>query len=132
MRRRAKWIIAAAVLMAVAGGTAYGVSSMVNRAATGHITVDQLRYLDQSALSQPLRVGGKVQPGSINWDPGTGAVRFSLAEGSDELDVLFVGILPDDFKPGASLIVEGSYDSSGAFVARTAITQGSALCKACH
>jgi cytochrome c-type biogenesis protein CcmE len=67
----------------------------------------------------PARVHGFVVAGSIAKDLAAGHVDFHVADqaGAKVLPVRFLGIdVPDLFKDGAEVVVEGHYDS-GTFLA---------------
>lgn len=56
---------------------------------------------------QRLRVGGLVQPGSVSRSPSTLAVTFRLYDGEGEVQVSYQGILPDLFREGQGVVVQG-------------------------
>ena len=94
-----------------------------------HITIAQAKA-DKSG--QAVKVGGEVVPGTINWDNASQSMTFMLADEGDRMQVAYQGRAPNDFKPGAALVVEGEYSSAGMFLANSLTTRGSPLCKACH
>ena len=94
-----------------------------------HITIAQAKA-DKSG--QPVKVGGEVVPGTINWDNASQSMTFMLAGEGDRMQVAYQGRAPNDFTPGAALVVEGEYSSAGIFQANSLTTRGSLLCKACH
>src|SRR5262249_35655757 len=75
----------------------------------------------------PLRVAGRVQTGSIDYDATTLHLRFRLADFSDanraevSVPVSFTGIKPDMFAEGRDVIVEGRY-TSGVLEANQVLT----------
>jgi cytochrome c-type biogenesis protein CcmE len=79
---------------------------------------------------QPVRVAGRVQHGSMEWNARTLDLRFALGGFGDTdgggtpepLPVAFNGILPDMFAEGRDVIVEGTYERDGRFVAHTILT----------
>jgi len=65
---------------------------------------------ETNLLPQPgqrLRVGGLVQPGSVSRSPSTLAVTFRLYDGEGEVQVSYQGILPDLFREGQGVVVQG-------------------------
>ena len=86
--------------------------------ANYYVTVDE--YAARSA-NTPVRVGGLIVPGSIQWDNATRTMRFQIAGDNAKLDVIYRGPAPDSFRDGVPTILEGARSSNGAFVA-TAIT----------
>lgn len=59
---------------------------------------------------QRLRVGGYVQPGSLQRDPQTLDVRFKLYDARGVVDVSYKGILPDLFREGQGVVAQGVLD----------------------
>ncbi len=94
--------------------------------APSHITVGQAMA---GNAGEVVKAGGEVAPGSINWNAQ--ALRFTLTGEGDRMQVVYEGLPPNDFKPGAKLVVEGTY-ALGVFQAISLTTQTSALCKTCH
>jgi cytochrome c-type biogenesis protein CcmE len=61
-----------------------------------------------------VRVAGRVQPGTIDYDLRTLHLRFHIGEfekgrSPDTVPVAFTGIKPDMFAEGRDVIVEGKY-----------------------
>lgn len=63
----------------------------------------------------PFRVGGLVVPGSVEREPNSVNVRFSVTDGAATVPVAYSGILPDLFAEGAGIIAIGQLDSQGVF-----------------
>ena len=95
-----------------------GYAAVNSTFANYYVTVDE--YAARSA-STPVRVGGLIVPGSIQWDNATRTMRFQIAGDNAKLDVIYRGPAPDSFRDGVTTILEGARSSNGAFVA-TAIT----------
>jgi cytochrome c-type biogenesis protein CcmE len=58
-------------------------------------------------VGQRLRVGGMVMPGSVKRDPNTLKVTFQIYDAEGEVDVSYEGILPDLFREGQGVVVQG-------------------------
>ncbi len=129
MRKRRKWLLVlAAVLTAGLGYTTY---SLFVHTGTDYLTVSDLKSQAEFLYGQSVRVEGKVAPGSIEWDSGSQTLRFVLADDGESLAVVFQGIAPDEFKPGAELIVEGKYRTDGVLEA-TSFGSRRSVCNLCH
>ncbi len=129
MRKRRKWLLVlAAVLTAGLGYTTY---SLFVHTGADYLTVSELKSRAESLYDQQVRVGGKVVPGSINWDDKAKVMRFALTDDRESLTVVYEGIVPDNFKPGADLVVEGMYRPDGVFAATTFGSRRS-VCNLCH
>ena len=79
----------------------------------------QFAAAPSSETSQAVRVHGFVAPGSIAKDLAAGHVDFTVEDKAKQhsLPVRYLGIdVPDMFKDGAEVVVEGHY-ASGTFLA---------------
>lgn len=56
---------------------------------------------------QSIRIGGLVVPGSVQRDPETLRVTFTLTDQAAEVPVFFEGILPDLFREGQGIVARG-------------------------
>ena len=125
-------IVLAAVVVGVAA-VVIGFKVLMTPGGPGgvpdHITIAQAKA-DKSG--QVVKVGGEVVPGTITWDNASQSMTFMLADEGDQIQVVYQGPAPNDFKPAAALVVEGKYSFSGVFQANSLTTRGSPLCKACH
>lgn len=63
-----------------------------------------------------IRLGGLVKAGSVQRGENL-AVRFDVTDGNRAVAVAFVGILPDLFREGQGVIVEGKLEPGGSFTA---------------
>lgn len=54
-----------------------------------------------------IRVGGLVEEGSVARGPVDGEIRFRVTDGAATLEVRYVGILPDLFRPGQGIVAQG-------------------------
>jgi cytochrome c-type biogenesis protein CcmE len=64
-----------------------------------------------------IRLGGMVTEGSVQREPGSLEVRFVLTDTAFEVPVSYAGLLPDLFREGQGIIVHGTLDTAGTFVA---------------
>lgn len=70
---------------------------------------------DKPDASERFRVGGLVMEGSVVRGSGE-EVSFSITDGGAEIEVRYVGILPDLFREGQGMIASGNLEN-GVFVA---------------
>lgn len=70
-----------------------------------------------------FRVNGKVVDGSIVRMPTGQDVKFVMTDGVASLAVQYHGIIPDTFVDGADVVVEGSLQQNGEFVAHTLLAK---------
>lgn len=70
-----------------------------------------------------IRVGGLVEEESVVRGEGT-RVSFSVTDTAHRIDVSYNGILPDLFREGQGVVVEGAFDpGSTRFVADTVLAK---------
>lgn len=85
--------------------------------ATDALSVSQLVGYGSSIEGKPLKITGVVKPGSLN-SVGQGERLILQDEGSDaQLSIEFDGALSEDISDNSVLVITGSLNSSGAFVA---------------
>ncbi|MEL6200046.1 MAG: cytochrome c maturation protein CcmE [Pseudomonadota bacterium] len=64
-----------------------------------------------------FRVGGLVAEGSLNREPGSLELQFTLTDTANTLLVSYTGVLPDLFRDGQGIIAHGRMGPDGVFVA---------------
>lgn len=64
-----------------------------------------------------FRLGGLVETGSTQRDPGGLQVSFVVTDGQHSIPVTYEGILPDLFREGQGVIARGKLDEGGHFQA---------------
>ena len=114
-----------------AAGLAYASYSLFVHTEAEYLTVRELKSQAESVYGRQTRVEGKVAPGTVDWDSGSQTLRFVLADDGESLAVVFQGLAPDEFRPGAELIVEGKYRTDGVFEA-TGFGSRRSVCNICH
>ena len=62
-----------------------------------------------------FRLGGLVKPGTVDRTGDGLTTRFVVTDGPAELQVQYVGILPDLFREGQGVIARGALNSQGSF-----------------
>lgn len=70
-----------------------------------------------------FRVGGLVKEGSLEREPGSLELEFTLTDTVNELVVSYSGVLPDLFRDGQGIIVKGQLDPGGRFVAQEVLAK---------
>ena len=64
-----------------------------------------------------IRVGGLVETGSVEREPGGLRVRFVITDTARSVPVRYEGILPDLFREGKGAVVQGKFAEDGVFQA---------------
>lgn len=109
--RRRRFIIITIVLLPVIGYLAYaGIRDMMFY----YLTVSEVIEKGPQSSNGGVRVGGKVLEGSLNWDSKSSKLSFVMADDRKRLPVVYQGVIPDFFKQGTEVIIEGTY-SEGLF-----------------
>jgi len=109
-----KVLIAVAVFVLVGAYLAY---SGARSSMAYYLTVGELLDRSSTVRDADIRLGGKVATEGLAWDQVSGVLRFVVTHGTRTLPVRYRGVVPDAFKPGADVVVEGRYDGT-AFVAQ--------------
>ena len=120
MLRKKRFLIGGIIVVLAIGYLAY-VGFM--NSATYYYTVGELNELGSSIYGDSVRVSGKVAPGSIEQERAGLILRFTIVEGEESLPVVYQGVVPDTFKVGIEVVVEGKINSEGIFQAHTLMTK---------
>lgn len=81
---------------------------------------------DPSYHEMPVKVGGRVVPGTVTFDRRTLDLRFEVIDietGSTQFPVTYQGALPETFEEGIDVVVEGRFTTAGVFEATTLLTK---------
>ena len=101
----------------VAGCVGYLIFTASGASAEYYVTVSELRA---HPTSGEVRVAGVVQSDVTK----SGLhVSFTEKDGTASMPVDYTGTLPDIFKPGITVVVEGSMGVEGVFHARTLLAK---------
>ncbi|MDO8688069.1 MAG: cytochrome c maturation protein CcmE [Dehalococcoidales bacterium] len=90
-------------------------------ASTTNYTVSELAEQGSSIYGDTVRVNGLVVAGSVEQEAQGRILRFSIVDagGQGSLPVLYQGVVPDTFKVGNEVVVEGQLNADGVFQAGT-------------
>jgi cytochrome c-type biogenesis protein CcmE len=137
MPKKLRFAIGAGLIVSA---IAYLIVTAVRNTAEYYMTVNEVSARQSELTGQSLRVAGRVEPGTISWDPQTLTLAFSLmqpptADGSTgvkpvaamadgpSFHVICRGEpKPDMFAPNRDVIVEGSLVANGTIEARQVLT----------
>lgn len=127
--KRSKFAVGAFLIV---GTVAYLIYTGIQQTKVYYFTIDELLLQRDVPVPSDVRVAGRVQAGSVAWDPAALDLAFVLAPitenvAADEtlrqgVPVSYQGILPDMFAEGRDVIVEGQYTSEPRLVASTIMT----------
>jgi len=69
----------------------------------------------EAPQGRAFRIGGLVEPGSLQRDPDSLTVRFRVTDTAQTINVVYTGLLPDLFKEGKGVVAQGSLEPDGTF-----------------
>lgn len=118
-RKKLQFVLGGVVIF---GAIAYLSVSGIREGMSYFHKIDEVQALGSKLHGKGIRVSGKVQEGSIRQSPDRRVHDFNMVDGKGVLAVHFRGILPDLFKDGAVVIVEGKYGINGVLVASNVMT----------
>lgn len=87
-----------------------------------YIDVDTF-LADAKYHDQRVRLAGKVAEDGVESHPGLMTARFDLLGAEQRVAVVYEGVVPDLFKPGCNVVLEGNRDADGVFQADTMLTK---------
>jgi len=105
--------------LVVVGCVGYLIFSASGGSAEYYLTVSELRTQTHAG---DVRVAGVVQNDVQKSDGGL-HVTFTEKDGTASMPVDYSGPLPDIFKPGITVVVEGKLGGDGVFHARTLLAK---------
>jgi cytochrome c-type biogenesis protein CcmE len=108
--------------IAILGAVIYLVYVNTQTSAAYYMTVSELKHCT-NCTERAVRVSGNVQEGSLVRDDVKQLIRFTVVEGDQMLPVAYKGVVPDIFRPGIQVVVEGRYSGQGLFQAQTLLTK---------
>ncbi|HXF83659.1 MAG TPA: cytochrome c maturation protein CcmE [bacterium] len=111
MGRSTRRLAVAIAVFVLAGG--YLAYSGARSSMSYYLTVGEL--LDRQAsltAESDIRLSGTVAAQGLVWDQGAGTLQFQVTDGARAIPVRYRGIVPDAFKPGADVVLEGRFDGT--------------------
>ena len=127
-RKKAKFIVGFGVIGVC---LLYLVVSGFQETAMYYLTVTELEAKESQFLGKTVKLAGRVVPGSIETDSKTLAVSFRIWEPlegeadsfSEPMAIRYKGIVPDTFRDGSDVVLEGKPQSTGVFKAETLLAK---------
>ena len=78
-------------------------------------TPQELLAREEKGVDVPVRLGGQVAPGSVQWNAEAIDLRFKLTDGKKDVMVHARSAPPAMFRDGQGVVVEGRYGRDGVF-----------------
>ncbi len=120
MLKKRRFLIGGLIIFVAIGYLGY---TGFQASATYYYTVTEIMDQGSSVYGENVRVNGLVAPGSVEQEQGGLILRFTVSEGNESLPVVYQGVVPDTFKVGNEVAVEGYLNSDGVFQANTILTK---------
>ena len=108
--------------VAILAAVIYLIFANTQASAVYYMTVSELKHCT-TCTTQSVRVAGIVQQGSIVQDDQKQLMNFVITQGGEALPVTYNGVVPDIFRPGIEVVVEGHYTGQGPFQAQTLLAK---------
>ena len=115
-----KLLVVAGVLLVTVGFLVY---NALGSSMQYFVTVGELKSSGADLTGETIRVGGHVQPGSIQREGFGGELRFVMTDGSSTLPVVYSGTVPDIFSEDVEVVAEGTVGPDGTLVASNLLTK---------
>lgn len=111
-QRRLLLVVGVAAILSAFGYLLY---SGIGNNLVYFLTPTELMAKGARAYDAPVRLGGQVAPGSVQWDKDALDLRFTITDGTKSLEVHSKGAPPTMFRPGIGVVVEGRFTRAGIF-----------------
>jgi cytochrome c-type biogenesis protein CcmE len=118
-------------VLVVVGAVVYLMYTGIRETSSYYLTIEEFVPQKEAFANAGVRLAGRVQAGSVHWDPKDLQLSFVLGPFKEPaggvapvsgVPVHYQGILPDMFAEGRDVIVEGKYSAEHAFMAKTLMT----------
>ena len=120
--RAAKRLALIAGAVAVVGVGAYLMLSAFNENLVFFYSPMQVQA-QEAPKGRTFRMGGMVMPGSVRRDPDSLKVNFSLYDAEGSVTVSYEGILPDLFREGQGVVVQGTLEKGNHVLAHEVLAK---------
>ena len=107
-RRKKTLLILVAVVIGI--GIAVGLALYALRQNINLFYTPTQLVEHQAPEDQRIQVGGLVMQGSLQRAPDSLAVRFTITDLKNQVEVVYTGILPDLFREGQGIVANGRFE----------------------
>jgi cytochrome c-type biogenesis protein CcmE len=119
-------------ILLVVGAIGYLIYTGIRETSNYYLTIEEFLPQKEAFANEGVRLAGRVQAGSVQWNPKDLRLSFILGPFKNQeqeqsvsplgLQVSYQGILPDMFAEGRDVIVEGKYEAGQNLAAKTIMT----------
>lgn len=116
MTARGKFLVGVALMV---GAIGYLIYTGIRETSTYYLTLEEFLPQKEALVNVGVRVAGRVQSGSVDWNPKDLTLHFTMVRFDQNgqpantpdlgLAVHYQGVLPDMFAEERDVIVEGHY-----------------------
>jgi len=121
--QRRNWIKFVTLGVLMAGALAYLFFSGMKTSMVYYRTLEELESAARSRIGEGVRLAGWVKEDSVSGSVLDGEINFVMTDGKRELPVRYSGQIPDTFKEGSEVVLEGVYKAQPVFVATTLLAK---------
>lgn len=114
-KRKKNWVSLGLALAVILGGLGYLLFGKLEKNIVYFVTPTELWAKGDLAYEQPVRLGGMVKKGSIQWNPETIFLKFQLTDGSKEIPIMSHETPPQMFQEEMGVVVEGKLSRERVF-----------------
>jgi cytochrome c-type biogenesis protein CcmE len=107
--------VAIVALVAVLAAFAYLLYGGIGENLVYFLSPKELLAKGTAAYDVPVRLGGQVVPGSVQWNAERLELHFRVTDGAEQVRVRSKGAPPQMFRDGMGVVVEGRYRRDGEF-----------------
>lgn len=116
-----RFVLVAVALAALVGAGLLAAWGLRNEASFFY--VPEQYVAEKPAPDRLIRLGGMVQPGSLQTRADGITVDFVVGDGKATVPVQYTGILPDLFVEGSGVVAEGRRQVDGTFMAENLLAR---------
>ncbi|MEZ5895945.1 MAG: cytochrome c maturation protein CcmE [Parvularculaceae bacterium] len=117
MKKKSRRIILISVIVLASAASIALVLTALNRSVSYFFTPSELADLNTPPIAT-IRIGGLVKTGSVSFSPDIKTqVKFTIEDATDETEIFYEGVLPDLFREGQGVIVQGRLAEDGRLIA---------------
>lgn len=118
--KQRKFLIGGALIVLA---IAYLMYSSLANSTVYYMTPTEAKNQAEAMEGQIIRVGGRAVDGPVNYDAKSMILKFDVTDDTTTFPVAYKGVVPDAFKPGVDVVVEGKFNPSGVFEATTLLAK---------
>src|SRR3989338_5138706 len=105
-KQKKNWVSLGFALAIIVGGLSYLLFGKLEKNIVYFVTPTELLAKGDKAFEKPVRLGGMVKTGSVEWDAGKISLAFLLTDGAKEIPIVSQQTPPQMFQEEMGVVVE--------------------------